>query len=162
MNRSLGHDCCVLLYNTSASVGWWRGIKSITWWWWWICWVMNSWTTWHDSNWSWLRIRRVRACYIDICSGNDSRGCWCNSDVAWTITIAIVPPENKHNDTKCYKSEPAKLDYKLHFSEQFYTCTSSLTPECPHGSASLFLQTLFWILKHDVPYIKYSCHFGKN
>ena len=119
VKRSLGHDCCVLVYNTSASVGWWRGIKSITWWWW-ICWITNSWTTWHDSNWSWLRIHRVRViypCYIDISSGNDSRGCWCNSHVAWTITIAIVPPENKHNDAKCYKSEPAKLDYKLHFSE---------------------------------------------
>ena len=75
----------------------------------WICRIVNI-ATGHNGNRSRLRISGIRGIYphnINISSGDDSWGSWSNDssvlsnkNVAWTITIAVVPPENeqKHDD----------------------------------------------------------------
>ena len=72
-----------------------------------------------NSNCTRMRIGGVRGVYphnIHTPASNNPRGTWCNypcgltnDDVTWTITIAIVPPENKHKQKNCRDDKPARV-----------------------------------------------------
>ena len=72
-----------------------------------------------NSNCTRMRIGGVRGVYphnIHTPASNNPRGTWCNypcgltnDDVTWTITIAIVPPENKQKQKNCRDDKPARV-----------------------------------------------------